>query len=298
MSAQILNAFTVDVEDYFQVSAFEKHVSRNRWNDYESRVERNTHRILDLLNAYQVPATFFVVGWIARQYPRLVRDIHRAGHEIGSHSYWHRLVYELTPEEFRRDLMESRNVLEDVTGERVVAYRAPSFSITRQSLWALDILAQEGFTCDSSVFAIHHDRYGIHDAEPHLHELQTENGSLWEFPPSVVRVAGVNLPISGGGYFRLYPYSFTARCLSRVGRIAGRPFMFYVHPWEIDPEQPRLRAGTAVSRFRHHVNLTKTYAKLDRLLRDFPFGRARDVIDDRQAKTSLPLNVKAAVETS
>lgn len=273
----MLNAFTVDVEDYFQVTAFERHVSRDTWSDFESRVARGTHRLLDLLARHSTLATFYVLGWVAERFPELIRDIQSAGHEIGSHSYWHRLIYQLSPDEFRDDLVLSLRTIEDVTGEAVNHYRAPSFSITRRSLWALDILAAHGITCDSSIFPIHHDRYGIPGAKTHLHRLDTACGALWEFPPSISRVGRLNLPVSGGGYFRLYPLSFTARCLRQINR-AGRPFIFYIHPWELDPDQPRVRAGTRLSRLRHRVNLASTERKLDRLLTGFRFGTVSQVV--------------------
>jgi polysaccharide deacetylase family protein (PEP-CTERM system associated) len=269
--AMLLNALTVDVEDYYHVSGFERHIARDRWDDYPSRVVANTQRLLDLFARYSVRATFFVLGWVAERFPQLVSQIQAAGHEIGSHSFWHRLVYEQTPTEFRDDLVRSRRVLEEATGLAVTAYRAPSFSITRRSLWALEILAEEGFEIDSSIFPIFHDRYGIPNAEMHPHELQTPAGSLWEFPASVQRIAGVNLPVSGGGYFRLYPVWLTQRLLQRING-QQQPFMFYVHPWEIDSAQPRLRAGSVMGRMRHYLNLETTQDKLETLLKEFRFG--------------------------
>ena len=212
---EIVNAFTVDVEDYFQVTAFEGHIGRDRWDDFESRVEKNTRRLLELLAKHQVHGTFFILGWIASKHPQLVRDIHAAGHEIGSHSYWHHLVYDLSPDEFRQDLCHSRTVLEDLVGEPVTIYRAPSFSIVERSKWALEILAEEGFTVDSSIFPIHHDRYGIPGAECQIHPIETAAGVITEFPPTVFRASRYNLPISGGGYFRLYPFAMTRYCLAR-----------------------------------------------------------------------------------
>lgn len=274
----ILNVFTVDVEDYFQVSAFEKHVDRARWGEWESRVAANTRRVLDTLERHQVRATFFILGWTAERQPELVREIHARGHEIGSHGYWHRLIYGQSPAEFRADLRRSRDVLQDAIGCRVTAHRAASFSITRQSLWALEILVEEGFLADSSVFPVRHDRYGIPDAQPGPHRLETPAGSIWEFPPSVVRFAGMNLPVGGGGYFRLFPLPWTVYWLRRINRRQRRPLMFYVHPWEFDPGQPRIHASR-LSRFRHYVNLSKNQRKLDALLRRFRFGRLCDVID-------------------
>ncbi len=273
---EMLHALTVDVEDYFQVSGFEKQIGRNQWDHFESRVVANTRRILRLLERHDVRGTFFVLGWVADRHPWLVQEIHRAGHELGSHSFWHRLIYEQTPQEFRDDLRRSRDVLENAIGQPVTAFRAPSFSITARSLWALEILAEEGFRVDSSVFPVYHDRYGIPQAEPRLHRLEVSCGSLWEFPPSVARIAGVNVPI-GGGYFRLYPLWWTRFCLQRIHR-ARQPAILYVHPWEFDPRQPRLAMGSRLSRFRHCVNLATTERKLDTLLRELRFGRICDVI--------------------
>jgi polysaccharide deacetylase family protein (PEP-CTERM system associated) len=274
----MLNALTIDVEDYFQVSGFERQVDRRDWDRYESRVVPNTYRLLKLLDEQRTHATFFVLGWVAERFPDLVRAIHRAGHEIGSHSYWHRLLYQLTPDEFRADLVRSRNVLEQIIGERVTAYRAPSFSVTKDSLWALEILAEQGFISDSSIYPIYHDRYGIPDAQPALHRITTKAGALWELPASVLRVGRMNLPISGGGYFRLYPLPLTIRALRSVNDRLRRPFVFYTHPWEIDPAQPRLQGGSWLARRRHYVNLHSTERKLRRLLMTFQFGCLRDVI--------------------
>jgi len=296
----ILNAFTVDVEDYYQVSAFERHVDRDHWDRWESRVVANTHRILRLLEKHHVRATFFVLGWTGHKYPHLVRDIHRSGHEIGSHSYWHRLVYDLSPEEFLADLRLSRDVLQNAIGEPVTAYRAPSFSITKRSLWALEILAEEGFRVDSSVFPIYHDRYGIPGAEPRLHRIATRRGALWEFPAAVVRLAGMNVPVGGGGYFRLYPLRWSIYCLKRINRVAREPFVFFVHPWEIDPEQPRIPAASRKSRLRHYVNLKKNEKKLGELLEAFRFGPLGDVVAQRGGRNAvakaLPGHVEGAVE--
>jgi len=274
----LINALTIDVEDYFQVTAFEKQILRHQWDAFESRVVANTRRILRLLDFHGVRATFFILGWVARRFPQLVRDIRRDGHEVGSHSYWHRLIYQLSREEFRKDLRLSRDVLQDILGEAVTAYRAPSFSITARSIWALDILAEEGFQSDSSIFPIRHDRYGIPDVTPRIHEIHTSAGVLSEFPPSVVKIAGQNVPVSGGGYFRLYPLCWTRRWLQQINEQA-QPFLFYLHPWELDPEQPRLAAGSWLSRLRHYVNLSSTEFKLDSLLRHFRFAPLNEVIE-------------------
>lgn len=292
---ELKNALTVDVEDYYHVSGFEDHIDRGDWGRYESRVVASTHRVLAILDEHKIRGTFFVLGWVADRHPELVRDIHSSGHEIGSHGYWHQLVYRLTPEEFRADVARGRDVLEQLIGQPVVAYRAPSFSITRRSLWALDILASEGFRFDSSIFPVYHDRYGIPDARPTVHRIATASGDLWEFPISVHRVFGMNLPVSGGGYFRLFPLRWTFHCLSAINGKEGRPFVFYFHPWEIDAEQPRLRAGSRLSRARHYVNLARTERKLEALLATYPFGTLSEAIDTaRAAAETIRLETPAA----
>ncbi|NQV23758.1 MAG: DUF3473 domain-containing protein [Rhodopirellula sp.] len=270
MTTTLTNAMTVDVEDYFHDSGFADQVTRSDWDSMPSRVVVNTHRLLALMERHQTRGTFFILGWVADRFPQLVRDIHRAGHEIGCHSYWHQLVYDLSPDEFRADLLKSRDVLQELTGEAVTLYRAPSFSITARSLWALEVLAEEGFTCDSSIYPVYHDRYGIPEADPAPHRVLTSAGSLDEFPGSVMTLGKLRLAVSGGGYFRLYPRRFTKFCLTRINCRTGCPFMFYIHPWEVDPDQPRL-AGSAMSRFRHYQNLRTTEHKLNWLLPRFRF---------------------------
>lgn len=274
LSVPILNALTIDVEDYYHVSAFEAQVKRREWDRYPSRVVPNTERLLRILNGHGVRATFFVLGWVAQRFPELVRAIASAGHEIGCHGYWHRLIYRMSPDEFRADLKEARTVLENIVGSPVTAFRAPSFSITRESLWALTILAEEGFRLDSSIHPIWHDRYGIPDAERTPHAI---TAGLWEFPPTVLRLAGVNVPVSGGGYFRLYPVRWTAVCLQWINSRRHCPFMFYVHPWELDPDQPRL-PGSFGARFRHYLNLASTRRKLEWLLARFRFGTMSEAL--------------------
>jgi polysaccharide deacetylase family protein (PEP-CTERM system associated) len=275
--------FTVDVEDYFHVSAFSDHVSPSQWHTFESRVVANTNRLLRLLDQHQTPATFFVLGWVAARYPELVRQIDAAGHEVGCHSHWHRLVYDMEPDEFRSDLRHARDVLQDILGKPITAYRAPSYSITRRSLWALDILAEEGFEYDSSIFPIRHDRYGIPDAPAYPHRRNGPSGTVWEFPLTVLRLFGTNVPVAGGGYFRLYPVRLSIQWLKQVNR-RGRPFVFYVHPWELDPEQPRL-GGCLRSRFRHYLNLDRTESRVRRLLPLFRWASMTKVLDDFEAAT-------------
>ncbi|MCC6493244.1 MAG: DUF3473 domain-containing protein [Pirellulales bacterium] len=275
----IVNALTVDVEDYFQVSGFERRVSRDEWSAYHSRVVPNTERMLAIFAEKGAKATFFVLGWVAERFPALVRSIADAGHEVGCHSYWHRLIYEQSPAAFRADLRQSQQAIASALGRRATAYRAPSFSITRRSWWALEILAEEGFTVDSSIFPVHHDRYGIPDAPRVPHAIETPAGRIWEYPATVAPVGRVNVPVSGGGYFRLAPYRMTRALLRRVNLREQRPFMFYLHPWEIDADQPRLSAGNWRSRFRHYVNLSRTEAKLGRLLDDFRWGSMEESLD-------------------
>jgi polysaccharide deacetylase family protein (PEP-CTERM system associated) len=295
---EIVNAFTIDVEEHFQVSAFESTISRQQWDDIPSRVIGNTQRLLALLADHSVTATFFVLGWTAKKHPRLVREIESAGHEIGSHGFWHRLVYEQLPQAFREDIRLGRDVLEDILGRRVTAFRAPSFSITRRSLWAREILVEEGFEADSSVFPIHHDRYGIPGAPLDIHRIDTPAGPLWEFPPSVAVLGGLRLPVGGGGYFRLCPLAWTTAMMRHIHRCEGRPLMFYVHPWEIDSEQPRIAARPWLSRFRHYVNLSGTAAKLARLLAQFRFAPMREVLrtfQDHAARIQQPVKHLAEV---
>ena len=270
----LLNALTIDVEDYYQVSAYEGRLQRSQWSRLESRVVKNTELLLEALAQAGVRGTFFILGWVAERFPQLARDIHAAGHEIGCHSYWHRLVYRQTPAAFREDLRRARDVLQEAIGEAVVAYRAPSFSITRRSLWALDILIEEGFAIDSSVFPTFHDRYGISSAPLAPHWIARPAGAIREFPLAVYRLCGYPLPIGGGGYFRLYPYWFTRHGLRAINA-QGRPAAIYLHPWELDPEQPRLGLHGA-NAFRHYVSLGRTAARLERLLTDFPLGTLSD----------------------
>ncbi len=273
----VLNAMTVDVEDYFHVSNFERVVTPDSWAARESRVERNTDRLLRIFTDAGVTATFFVLGWVGERFPHLVRRIASAGHEVASHGYAHRLIFDQSPGEFRDDVRRAKALLEDATGSSVVGYRAPSFSVTERSLWALDVLIDEGYRYDSSVYPIHHDRYGIPSAPRHPYVMRREGGSLVEVPGSTVQIGRLNLPIGGGGYFRILPYGWTRWGIARVNRIEQRPTVFYLHPWEIDPDQPRLPAGT-VARFRHYRNLHRTESRLRTLLRDFRFGPIRELM--------------------
>jgi polysaccharide deacetylase family protein (PEP-CTERM system associated) len=277
----MLNSLTIDVEDYYQVSAFESVVRFEHWDRLESRVERNTCRILDLLDEHKTKATFFILGWVGERQPKLVRTIFERGHEVASHGYAHRRIYTQIPEEFREETRKSKSILEDIIGQKIVGYRAASYSITQKSLWAVDILSEEGFLYDSSIFPIYHDRYGMPDHHRFCHALNTEGkGRLVEFPPSTLRLAQVNVPFGGGGYLRFFPYAFTRWGIRRLNLKENQPAVVYLHPWEVDPEQPRLAVG-GLSRFRHYLNLNKTEARLIRLLQDFRFGTMLEVIRER-----------------
>jgi polysaccharide deacetylase family protein (PEP-CTERM system associated) len=282
MTLPILNAMTIDVEDYFHVSNFERVVTPESWSGRESRVERNTDRLLGIFADAGVTATFFVLGWVGERFPHLVRRIADAGHEVASHGYAHRLIFDQSPQEFRDDVRRAKALLEDACGARVDGYRAPSFSVTERSLWALDVLIDEGYRYDSSVYPIHHDRYGIPSAPRHPHVMQRARGSLVEVPGSTVHIGNMNLPIGGGGYFRILPYGWTRWGIRHVNRVEQRPTVFYLHPWEIDPDQPQLPAGR-VARFRHYRNLHRTESRLRALLKDFRFGPIRELLASQVA---------------
>ena len=274
----IQNALTVDVEDYFHVSAFAKSINHSDWDKHPLRVEKNTRRLLDLFDEAQVKATFFVLGWVADRNRELIKEIATRGHEVACHGYSHQLVYNQTQEVFREETIRSKKLLEDIIQAPIRGYRAASYSITKDSLWALDILAEAGFEYDSSIFPIRHDRYGISDAEEMPHTLKTPQGhSIVEFPLSTAKIFNHKLPVAGGGYFRLYPYALTKAGLGQINR-RQQPFIFYLHPWEIDPDQPRIEASW-FSRFRHYNNLDKCESRLRNLLSDFEFGTAWSVLN-------------------
>jgi polysaccharide deacetylase family protein (PEP-CTERM system associated) len=258
---------TIDVEDYFHVNAFAGIVSPDDWPTHESRVVRNTERLLDLFAQYGARGTFFVLGWVAERHPDLVARIAREGHELASHSYWHRLVYNLTPDQLREDLRRARGVIEDASGVRVRGFRAPSWSIVERSLWALDVLIEEGYEYDASVFPVHHDVYGIPYAPRRPHVIERAGGQIIELPGCTASVGSAKVPI-GGGYFRLVPYVVTAWAIRRYAETEGQPAIFYLHPWEIDPDHPRL-AASLKSRLRHYNQLGRTEPRLRRLLTDF-----------------------------
>jgi len=245
---------------------------------FESRVEANTGKILDALASHHILSTFFVLGWVAERHKEFIRRIADHGHEIASHGYEHRNILAQSPAQFREEIRKTKRILEDITGQAVLGYRAPSFSITAETKWALQILVEEGYTYDSSIFPIYHDQYGLPGANPFVHILSTDSGNIWEIPPSTVKVLGFRVPIAGGGYFRLFPY-WILRRLSKKAELAGHPLILYLHPWELDPNQPRMN-GPLFSKFRHYVNLHKTQDKLLLLLREYRFAPIREVFPD------------------
>jgi polysaccharide deacetylase family protein (PEP-CTERM system associated) len=274
----IVNAMTVDVEDYFHVAALAQSIDRARWDEMEFRADTSTRRLLDLFAATQITATFFVLGWVAKRSPELIREIHRRGHEVASHGMSHKLVFDQTPQEFAAETYESKALLEDIIGAPVLGYRASTYSITRRSLWALDILKEAGFAYDSSIFPIRHDVYGIPDAPQTPSVIETPKGAkMIEFPMSTAPMLGARLPVSGGGYFRLLPYWLTRAGLRKLNHGLGRPFIFYLHPWEIDPQQPRIRTRW-LSRLRHYTNLDRCESRLRRLIAEFRFSTVSDVL--------------------
>ena len=270
-----LALLSVDIEDYFQVEAFADRIARDTWASYASRVEDNTRRILDLFDEFGVKATFFVLGWVVERHPALLQEITRRGHEIACHSWLHRLIFKLTPDEFREDTHRAKQLIENAAGCAVYGYRAPSFSVVRQSLWALDILAELGFHYDSSVFPIRHDVYGMPDAPRVPFRVDTAAGPLAEFPMTTFRwMGGRNLPIGGGGYLRIFPFALTRLGVRRAMN-DGVPLITYVHPWEVDPGQPRID-GRLTSRLRHYTNLKETANRLRKLNEMVSFTSFRD----------------------
>lgn len=268
----VVNALTVDVEDYFQVSAFANSISRDDWESLPCRVERNTNLVLDLFAEGGAKATFFTLGWVARRYPALVRRIADEGHEVASHGMAHFRVGDQTPDEFRADVEATRALLQDVSGQPVIGYRAASFSIGADTLWAHEVLAEAGHLYSSSVYPVRHDHYGLPDA-PRFRFAPERAAGLVELPLTTVRMGSRNLPCAGGGYFRLLPYRYFRWAIGRVNRDERESAIFYFHPWEIDPEQPRQSGISAKTRFRHYVNLRRMAPRLSRMLGDFSWDR-------------------------
>lgn len=278
-----INAMTVDVEDYFQVQAFAGCVKRENWDLIPSRVEQNTVRILEQFKRYNVRATFFTLGWVAERYPAIIREIVGAGHELASHGYGHQLVHDLTPQQFRDDVVRAKDILETIGGSKVSGYRAPTFSIGPRNPWAFRVLEETGHAYSSSVYPVRHDLYGNPQAPRFPH--RPEGGSLLEIPMTTLKMGRKNLPISGGGYFRLLPYSLYRAALRRFCSKEKKPGVFYFHPWEIDATQPRIADASRRSKFRHYVNIASVPGRLDRLLHDFQWGRMDEVFAAELAAT-------------
>ncbi|ABG39698.1 polysaccharide deacetylase [Paraglaciecola sp. T6c] len=269
-----LNAMTVDVEDFFHVSAFESVITPDQWKDYQPRVDKNTRTLLEMFAKHNVKSTFFVLGWVAERYPELIKEIHAQGHEIASHGYAHRRATEQTREQFTADVTRSKEHLEDLLGEALTGYRAPSFSIGYNNEWAFEVLAELGFKYSSSTYPVKHDLYGTPDWPRFAY---TRKEGIIEIPIPTHKVMGRQTPIGGGGYFRLYPYTLTKSLITGYLKKEKQPYSFYFHPWEIDADQPRMTNAPLKSRFRHYVNLNKTQGKLERLLNDFSWDTMKSV---------------------
>jgi polysaccharide deacetylase family protein (PEP-CTERM system associated) len=274
---------SIDVEDWFQVENYAHTIPREQWPRCELRVANNVRRLLDLLTAADVRATFFVLGWVAERLPELVRDIARAGHEVASHGWSHTPIWRLSEAAFADEVSRSRALLEELSGQPVIGYRAPTFSITTSTVWALEVLRRAGYAYDSSIFPVRHDRYGIADAPTTVHRRA---GGIWELPLAVLELGGARLPVAGGGYFRLYPLSLTRWAIRRLER-AGRPAVVYMHPWEFDPGQPRVRGLGPLRAFRHRVGIGRNARKLVSLLREFRFAPARTVLEQLGVELAL-----------
>ncbi|MCI0665825.1 MAG: DUF3473 domain-containing protein [Acidobacteria bacterium] len=273
----LVNALTVDLEDYFHVEAFSDIVGVKDWLKWESRIERNTERLLALFEERKVKGTFFILGWVAENYPKLIRRIAWEGHEIACHSYHHRMINFQSRKEFRSDIRHAKALLEDITGNEVRGYRAPTYSITKETLWALETLVEEGYRYDSSIFPIYHDRYGIPQAQRFPYKIYCPSGVIIEFPPTTLRVARQNLPIAGGGYFRLIPYRIFRWGIKRINQCERQSAIFMIHAWEVDPEQPVI-PGKRINIWRHRYNLEQTESRLGRLLDDFHFAPVSEVL--------------------
>ncbi len=273
----MFNALTIDVEDYYHVTAFESLIKAHEWDLLPSRVECNIMKLLEILDSYRVKATFFVLGWVAEKSPSLIREIHNQGHEIACHGYAHKLVYTITPERFRMDVKKSKSIIEDSIGTRIKGFRATSFSFIESSLWALDILIEEEFLYDSSIFPIHHDRYGIPYWQRFPHYISRNGGGIYELPPSTIRFFKNNIPIAGGAYLRFLPLGLITWGIKRINTVELKPAVLYVHPWEIDAGQPKIKVGK-ITRFRHYAKLDQVENKIKKILSEFEFGTVSDVI--------------------
>jgi polysaccharide deacetylase family protein (PEP-CTERM system associated) len=294
-SAPLVNALTIDVEEHFHPNAMDDAVSPDQWDKLPQRAASNTYRLIDMLDELEVRATFFVLGWVAERQHQLVKEIARRGHEIACHGHRHRLVYKLTPEEFRTDVVQAKRVLEDLIGAPVVGFRAASCSLVESTLWALDILIEEGFEYDSSIFPIRHDIYGIPDFQRFPVRLRCPAGEIAEIPLSTVRLWGRNWPVAGGGYLRFLPYWMTRAAVRRINRRDRAAAIVYVHPWEIDVAQPRLPASPR-ARLRQYTNLRHTEKRLRKLLGEFRFAPLRDAVPWSEIPTAEPVTIHRATQ--
>ena len=295
----ITHAMTVDVEDYYHVAAFAKVIKPSDWDNWPSRVEANTHKLLQLFADRDLKITFFILGWVAERYPELVKTIRAQGHEIASHGYSHQLIYSQTPDVFRTETAKSKQILEDLGQAPVIGYRAASYSITRKSLWALDILAELGFTWDSSIFPTRHDNYGIPGSPEEPYRIITSSGaSLLEFPLTTAKVCGQAIPAAGGGYFRQYPYALSRWLFERASLNQTKPQIFYLHPWEVDPEQPRVPNASWFSNFRHYTNLKRCMPRLEQMITDFQFGTISQSLGSVEITTERNLQQLGTESTS
>lgn len=285
-NGNLANAMTVDVEDYFQVSAFEPHIDRDKWDRYPCRIERNIEAILELFDQHDAKATFFTLGWVVQHYPELIRRIVENGHELASHGFSHVRVHKQSTAAFREDIRRTKAILEDTGGVAVKGYRAASFSIGRETLWAFDVLAEEGYRYSSSVYPVRHDHYGMPEA-PRFAFQPIARNRFTEVPISSLSMWGQNLPCGGGGYFRLLPYAVSRWALHQVNRSEGAPCVFYFHPWEIDPDQPRIPGVSLKTRFRHYHNLGRMRQRLAAVLRDFRWNRMDEIFLEDEDEISL-----------
>ena len=282
MSAhELKNAFTIDVEDYFHVEGFANVIDKSQWDNYPCRVEANMDKLLDLMEENNIKGTFFILGWVAVRYPQIVRNIAEKGHEVASHGMSHQLIYTQDRNVFRQETLRSKALLEDISQQSVIGYRAATYSIVNDTLWALDELVDAGFLYDSSIFPMRHDRYGIPGINPLPHKIYLSgNRNITEFPISVVKKAKMTLPVAGGGYFRLLPYWLTKWGLNEINKDLSE-FMFYIHPWEIDVEQPRINDASALSKFRHYLNINKSESRLKKLFNDFKLTTMKEVLKNK-----------------
>lgn len=288
---EFLHALTIDVEDYYHVSALASVIKPSDWKSWPSRVDSNTRKLLDLFDEHSVKGTFFILGSVAEEHPQLIKEISNRGHELASHGYSHQLVYSQTPETFREETRVSKEIIENLSGQKVSGYRAASYSITRKSLWALDILGELGFTWDSSIFPVIHDRYGIPSSPKTPYKILTENNhTITEYPLTSASVLGYRLPAAGGGYFRLFPYRFFQWLFKQASLETQSGCMFYLHPWEIDADQPKVKGLSQLSQFRHYNNLDKCYNRLEKLLNHFKFSTVQKSLSNNAALSTIHIS--------